>query len=214
GAAGEEVVRLISSAARRNVFGPAAVGVCRHAHDRVPGGADSDLGLRDRRVVRPDHAHEGSVVDHLSDVDYAGVSVVRALATVVKALVRDVEALDPSCCVLLVDGELHAVGGRLAAGRADREVRADIDRPLAPAATATTRVSAGDGDHDRHCEDYESPSSNHMVPSCACWEASANTTPDASHHLPPSSQLESGRECAGGECGHMGWPNCYSEAHY
>src|SRR5256885_16270952 len=37
---------------------------------------------------------------------------------------------------------------------------------------------------------------------------------NASHHLPPSSQLESGRECAGGECGHMGWPNCYSEANY
>src|SRR3954468_7043072 len=26
----------------------------------------------------------------------------------------------------------------------------------------------------------------------------------ASHHLPPSSQLASGRECAGGECGHIG----------
>src|SRR2546430_16228129 len=51
-------------------------------------------------------------------------------------------------------------------------------------------------------------------PLCAGWEGNAQTTPNASHHLPPSSQLRSGRECAGGECGHMGWPNCYSEANY
>src|SRR2546429_3096610 len=44
--------------------------------------------------------------------------------------------------------------------------------------------------------------------------AMRKTTPNASHHLPPSSQPRSGRECAGGECGHMGWPNCYSEANY
>src|SRR5438046_1535090 len=30
----------------------------------------------------------------------------------------------------------------------------------------------------------------------------------ASHHLPPSSQLASGRECAGGECGHIGMAEC------
>src|SRR6266550_1376663 len=51
-------------------------------------------------------------------------------------------------------------------------------------------------------------------PLCAGWEGNAQTTPNASHHLPPSSQPRSGRECAGGECGHMGWPNCYSEANY
>src|SRR5258708_31059347 len=36
--------------------------------------------------------------------------------------------------------------------------------------------------------------------------------PTASPHSPPSSQLKkwSGRECAGDECGHMGWPNHYS----
>src|SRR6202521_6265724 len=34
----------------------------------------------------------------------------------------------------------------------------------------------------------------------------------ASPHSPPSSQLEtrSDLECAGDECGHMGWPNRYS----
>src|SRR5207245_11199827 len=115
--------------------------VCRADHDEVLRGGDWDLGLRDRRVVRPDHAHEGTVVEHLSDVGYAGVSVVRALATVVKALVRDVEALDPSCSGLLVDGELHAVGGRLAAGRAGREARADLDRPVAPSSSAPTPAS-------------------------------------------------------------------------
>src|SRR4029077_15370864 len=37
---------------------------------------------------------------------------------------------------------------------------------------------------------------------------------DASPHSPPSSQPKSGRECAGGECGHMGWPNHYSVVNY
>src|SRR5437667_12602523 len=37
------------------------------------------------------------------------------------------------------------------------------------------------------------------------------TPPITCRPLPNS---KSGRECAGGECGHMGWPNYYSEANY
>src|SRR5713101_2632325 len=37
---------------------------------------------------------------------------------------------------------------------------------------------------------------------------------NASPHSPPSSQPVSGRECAGDECGHMGWPNHYSVVNY
>src|ERR1700704_1524808 len=45
-------------------------------------------------------------------------------------------------------------------------------------------------------------------------ERHATTRPQPPLHLPPSSQLLSGRECAGGECGHMGWPNDYSGANF
>src|SRR5579872_1934154 len=52
-----------------------------------------------------------------------------------------------------------------------------------------------------------------MVPPCASWKA-ARGLHAASPHSPPSSQLVSGRECAGVECGHMGWPNHYSGCNY
>src|SRR5947209_17262316 len=42
---------------------------------------------------------------------FRSVGVVRALAAVVKAGVRDRVAFDAASLVLLVDGELHAVGG-------------------------------------------------------------------------------------------------------
>src|SRR5216683_181412 len=74
--------------------------------------------------------------------------------------------------------------------------------PLPPQATATTIATVR----------TTSPLARTIwFPLVLVGRPSANHT-DASHHLPPSSQLASGRECAGGECGHMGWPNCYSEA--
>src|SRR5258708_21417867 len=76
--------------------------------------------------------------------------------------------------------------------------------PLPPQATATTIATVR----------TTSPLARTIwFPLVLVGRPSANHT-DASHHLPPSSQLASGRECAGGECGHMGWPNCYSEANY
>src|ERR1019366_5731761 len=92
------------------------------------------------------------------------------------------------------------------------QVTGDVD--LAIGAAATGRNAACECDERRDCEDCESPSSNHMVPPCACWEAKRphrrlpSLTP-----RPPPSQL-SGRECADDECGHMGWPNYYSIQNY
>src|SRR5207247_10484716 len=122
-----------------------------------------------------------------------GVRVVRALPAVVEARIRDVEAFDASRGVLLVDGELDAVGGRLPARRADREVGTDLDGALVTATTAGG-ASAGESDHRRYGEDYQSPSSNHLVPPCACWEAKRKphrTPPITCRPLPNSRRGES-----------------------
>src|SRR2546425_1581151 len=183
-----QILRVVAAA--RDVLGQTRVRVGRADHREVLRRGDRDLRFRDGGVVGPDHAEEGFVVQHLADVVDAGVGVVGTLPAVVEALVRDRVTLDASGGVLLVDRELDAVGGRLAADRTNREVGADLD--LALGSSTTGRTAAGERNESRRCEDYQSPSSNHMVPPCACWEANAQTTPHASHHLPPSSQLEVG----------------------
>src|SRR5207245_9522694 len=100
---------------------------------------------------------------------HAGVGAVCALAAVVEALVGDGEALDTARAVLLVDGKLDAVRDRLAADRTHRKVGADLDGAFV-GTTATSTASAGKGDECRRGEDYQSPSSNHMVPPCAAWD--------------------------------------------
>src|SRR5260370_40196826 len=88
-------------------------------------------------------------------------------------------AFAPAGAVLLVDGELDAIGGRLATDRTKGKVRPDLDRALRPGAAAA--AAAGERDERCHDEDSESPSSNHMVPPCVCREARRNP----SWRLPP-----------------------------
>ena len=150
-------------AAVRQVLGEAGVRVRRADHREVLCAGNRDFCLGHSRVVGSDHAQELVVAQHLLDVLDARVSRVSGLAAVVEALEGDGEALDPARGVLLIDGELHAVLGRLAADRTDWQVGPDLDRALAPAACA---AAAREGDEHRQCEDYESPSSNHTVPPC------------------------------------------------
>src|SRR6266849_1363373 len=157
-----QVLRVV--AARRQVLGQAGVGVRRADHREVLRGRDWNLGLGYRRVVRPDHAQELAVAQHALDVLDPGVCRIRGLPAVVEALVGDGVSVDSACAVLLVDGELDAVGGRLAADRTNGKVRPDLDRAFRPPAAAA--AAAGERDERCHDEDSESPSSNHMVPPC------------------------------------------------
>src|SRR5216684_1512174 len=165
-----QVLRVV--AARRQVLGQAGVGVRRADHREVLRGRDWNLGLGDRRVVRPDHAQELAVAQHALDVLDPGVCRIRGLPAVVEALVGDGVSVDSACAVLLVDGELDAIGGRLAADRTNGKVRSDLDRAFRPGATAATATR----ERDERCndEDSESPSSNHMVTPCVCREARRN----------------------------------------
>src|SRR5216684_2582687 len=165
-----QVLRVV--AARRQVLGQAGVGVRRADHREVLRGRDWNLGLGYRRVVRPDHAQELAVAQHALDVLDPGVCRIRGLPAVVEALVGDGVSVDSACAVLLVDGELDAVGGRLAADRTNGKVRPDLDRAFRPPATAATATR----ERDERCndEDSESPSSNHMVTPCVCREARRN----------------------------------------
>src|SRR6266849_1778337 len=157
-----QVLRVV--AARRQVLGQAGVGVRRADHREVLRGRDWNLGLGYRRVVRPDHAQELAVAQHALDVLDPGVCRIRGLPAVVEALVGDGVSVDSACAVLLVDGELDAVGGPLAADRTNGKVRPDLDRAFRPGAAAA--AAAGERDERCHDEDSESPSSNHMVPPC------------------------------------------------
>src|SRR5260370_21028108 len=93
------------------------------------------------------------------------------LPAVVEALVGDGVSVAPACAVLLVDGELDAIGGRLATDRTNGHVRPDLDRAFRPRAAAAT---AGERDERCHAEDTQSPRSNHMVPPCVCTQAPSN----------------------------------------
>src|SRR6266516_4860919 len=102
-----EVLRVVR--ASRDVLGEARVRARWADHDEALGRRDRNLRLRDCGVVRSDHAQVLVVVQHLADVVNAGVGVVRALATVVEALIRDREPFDAAGRVLLVDSKLDAV---------------------------------------------------------------------------------------------------------
>ena len=126
---------------------------------------DRNLSLRHSRVVGADHAQELAVAQHLLDVLDTGVGVVRALPAVIEALELDRVAVDAASRVLLVDRELDAVLYRLTADCTHGQVGPDLDGALG--SRGPTRTAAREGDKCRHGEDYESPSTNHMVPPCA-----------------------------------------------